>query len=307
MWGIITTVPGAWLAEIGRSFRRIFNRKIVELSEETYAADWKDYYKILGIPPGSTSLKVIIAYRQMVHLFDNSISETARNSSLYLEMFNNIKEAYQVLINRKRRKVYDQLYTAKAISMQAKDPMTREIVQISGVMDDYLKTRQSQGQPRRWHLPVELRRVIIILAAAAVLAVFSGTSFAMAQPSNEISKIFKYPAIFTLRTGHHIIELFEVVRATAANYERNIIQTAVNSMRVIDNIEVIRPTTEYTNDMAAFPSLQNPVFPQYLDKRFSQYRYTINEFGILEVDASTATTARLLRNITSIIRELESE
>ena len=78
-------------------------------------------------------------------------------------------------------------------------------------------------------------------------------------------------------------------------------------MRVTEGLKVVPAVTVSTNDMACFPSLEHCLFPDYLDKRFSQFRYTVNSDGIVNVDTSGATTDALLEEIEQWLNRLKEE
>lgn len=70
-----------------------------------HAAMGKDYYKILGIPKGSSEEDIKKAYRRMALRFHPD-KNTEANAE---EKFKEIAEAYEVLSHPKKRLVYDQL------------------------------------------------------------------------------------------------------------------------------------------------------------------------------------------------------
>ena len=104
--------------------------------------------------------------------------------------------------------------------------------------------------------------------------------------------------------SHAAVSLIEDIRGLVATYERNIIATAVQSMRVVEGLRVVPAVTVATNDMASFPSPEYCLFPDYLDRRFSQFQYTVDSNGTVTVDASTATTDNFLEKIEQILKEL---
>lgn len=101
------------------------------------------------------------------------------------------------------------------------------------------------------------------------------------------------------------VELIEVVRGVGATSERKIVSTTLQSMRIQEGMKIVPAVTVPTNDMACFPSQECCLFPDYLDKRFSQFRYTVSSKGIVSVDTSWATTDDFIENIKQLIKRLE--
>lgn len=65
----------------------------------------KDYYKMLGIPKGSSEEEIKKAYRRMALRFHPD-KNTDANAE---DKFKEIAEAYEVLSDPKKRVIYDQL------------------------------------------------------------------------------------------------------------------------------------------------------------------------------------------------------
>ncbi len=82
---------------------------------------------------------------------------------------------------------------------------------------------------------------------------------------------------------------------------------AATPMRVVDGITTVTPVTTPTNDMSGFPSATNPLFPEYLDRRYSQFNYTVSAYGNVTVDTSVATTDAFLERIRGWLAALPVE
>lgn len=307
IWSLISNIPKYWLYSIRLSAERLFSKKQTTLNEEPYATDWKNYYEILQLSYNAKLRHITTAYKQLICSYNISLSDSTKDSLYYAKLIGNVHEAYQVLSNCKRRRMYDQLFGAKRKAVAAGDPLTKEIIQISGLVDRYVAERKTPHPFKTPRLPRTFKRAVLIGVLVFLLFLLTGTSFAMAQPANPIAQTFEEPALLVLRLSSGAIGLIEDARGVAANYERNIVQSSINAMRVVENFEAISPVTVPTNDMACFPSLDCPLFPQYLDRRYSQFRYTFDEYGNIAVDTSTATTDNLLKNIKQIITQLEAK
>jgi hypothetical protein len=88
------------------------------------------------------------------------------------------------------------------------------------------------------------------------------------------------------------VTLLDNVQEVVAQYERSIVAESVQLMRISEGVREVTPVTEPTNDMAAFPTPENPLFPEYLSWKYSQFDYTVDGYGIVSVE-----TASLSENI----------
>ncbi len=103
------------------------------------------------------------------------------------------------------------------------------------------------------------------------------------------------------------IGLIDYARGIAASHERKVVSTALQSMSVDQEITQVDPLAISTNDMAEFPSRQYSLFPDYLDSRFSQFKYLIDNDGIVQVDTSRPTTDAFLDRIKQTLSKLEGD
>jgi len=141
------------------------------------------------------------------------------------------------------------------------------------------------------------KRAVLIAAISLILIFVGGTSFASVKPEHPLATPFKSEAITVLETSSEAIDLIDDISRVVATYERNIVSTMLQSMRVIEGSREVPPLIVPTNDMARFPSAEYPLFPEYVEKRFSQFKYTVDNNGIVSVDASGATTDAFLEKI----------
>ncbi|MFC1872781.1 DnaJ domain-containing protein [Chloroflexota bacterium] len=293
------------LESLRLSTERLVPGKQFPLIEEPYSINWKNYYEILQVGYNANSWNISTSYRRLIHLYQTSLSNSINESSYYFELTDNTHEAYRVLSNPNRRRMYDQLFKAKYQSEMAKDPIVKEIVRLSGLVDRYVAGRKTPGAIRRPILPVALKRSIIIGISMCLLFLLTSTSFTIAKPADPVAQALNEPALWILRQTSDAFSLIEKSRAVAADSERSIVQSSINAMRMVEDVGNISPVTILNNDMSCFPSENYPLFPQYLDRQHSQFRYTIDENGNITVDASTATTDNLLEIIGQSIAQLE--
>jgi len=278
--------------------KRVLSREGVAVAEQ-YVENWKNYYGILRVNPNAEAEAITAAYKRLVHLYHHTLSDKTKKSPFFSEMMNDVNEAYQVLSEPIRRTAYDRIFFAKYNSPDvAIEESTRE-----GISDLMRLVAQDVFEKKRriqWRIPgwSKVTQRAILIAVISFLSIFlGGTSLAFAQPEHALAAPFKGVAITVTMTSSEAISLIEGIRRLVATYERNIVSTALQSMRVIEGVGEVPPVTVSTNDMARFPSPEHCLFPDYLDKRFSQFKYTVDSNGIVNVDPSGATTDVLLKKI----------
>ena len=151
----------------------------------------------------------------------------------------------------------------------------------------------------RWDKAAQ--RAISIAVISLLLIFAGGSSLAIAQPKHTAATSFKDAAITVLETSSESIGLIENIRLVVATYERNIVSTALQSMRAIEGLNKVPPVTVPINDMTSFPSAEYPLFPEYVEKRFSQFKYAVDSNGIVSIDPFDATTDALLEKIEQLL------
>ncbi|MFC2067211.1 DnaJ domain-containing protein [Chloroflexota bacterium] len=280
-----------------------------------YTRDLKDYYKILQVG-ASANLEDITSSYQLLY-------RTCSNETMLTE----ITEAYEVLSNSDAKASYDQLIWLKynqdysRIEESAKRSLIKSLLPTSKT-----KVHQKDTQPTHpivqpgvgelretagrgnFQINKAVKRAIPIAVIVLLAIIFTGTSFALAKPESAIAAPFRGPAIVVAKASPRIVSLIENIRGLVASFERKVIYTAAQSMIVDKRLDVIPEVGVPTNDMTIFPSLDCCLFPDYVDKRYSQFRYTIDRKGIVTVDTSTATTDEFLEKIDQLLERLsESE
>jgi len=272
-----------------------------------YPDRWKDYYKILGINPNSESEAITGAYERLYYVYNEVLSDKTKMIPLYSVMLKEAREAYQVLSDPDARADYDRIFWLK-YNGEVKDidePTRTEIVglssSISREISEYIKKFA-------WKLPRLSRteqRVITVAVSVLLIIGVAGTSLAFARPDHALAAPFRGTAVTIAQISDGAISLIEDARGVAATSERQIVSTALQLMRIEEGVKAVTPVSVPTNDMANFPSPENSLYPDYLDGRSSQFRYTVDEYGIVSVHTSTATTDQLLDRIERLLYELE--
>ena len=285
--------------------RVLFTEKVAVV--EHYKTNWKDYYEVLGVSPNA-ELKVINeAYKQLKHVFYDLSSKQTRESSYFLVKTADIEEAYEVLSDYARRFAYDKVFKAKSHpkeeeawgqitieKVEAQGPITIETVFNNQKVSE-VQRRKVDRRFRMWEKIT--RRAVLAMVVLLLLILVGGTTFAFAQPENTFASTFKGMAATLTETCYQAVGLILDIRHVVAGYERNIISKALESMKVAEHLDQIPEVSIPTNDMAYFPSEEHCLFPDYLDRRFSQFKYIIDSNGIVQVDASGVTTDALFNGI----------
>ncbi len=68
--------------------------------------EYKDYYKILGVPKNATEKDIKAAYRKLARKLHPDVNPNDKNAQ---EKFKDVNEAYEVLSDADKRKKYDEL------------------------------------------------------------------------------------------------------------------------------------------------------------------------------------------------------
>ncbi len=79
--------------------------------------DSKDYYKVMGVSPNANEKEIKLAYRRLARKYHPDVSKESHAS----EKFKEVGEAYEVLKDSAKRKVYDE-YLQEAARPQARQP-----------------------------------------------------------------------------------------------------------------------------------------------------------------------------------------
>lgn len=277
-----------------------------------YRDEWKDYYKILGISLSAQSEAVIAAYERQSHIYDEALKDEARSIPIYSLLRKETNEAYQVLSDSVKRITYDRVFCLRQNVKNTEIPESEKqeiIALMQSVANDV--RRVSEGKRRiSWKMP-GVSKVTGQVVLAIVIALFSillgGTSFAFAKPEHTLATPFKGIAITLTMAPASAVHLIEYVRGIVAMYERTIVSEALQSMRVDTGLKGITLVVVPTNDMASFPSREHPLFPSYLETRFSQFKYTVDSNGAVKVDTYWAATATFLEKTKQLLDRLEEK
>lgn len=277
---------------------------------EQHKADSKDYYGILGLRPDAKPRVIKGAYKRLTRLYDHSPSTGQESATAFSERAARVKEAYEVLSDPVRRAAYDRTLEERRDSGEtgAGGQTSEEIVDLMAlVAQDVSRSRRGKAL-RVPELSKGARRQIRMGAVSVLAVLIAGSALAFAQPGHVLAAPFKDVAASIAEVSSvAAVRLIEEVRGVVALFERNVVSTAVQAMRITEDLRVLPAVTVPTNDMSRFPSAEHCLFPHYLDKRFSQFRYTLDGDGIVAVDKSTATTDAFLKRIGERLSQLRTE
>ena len=265
----------------------------------------KDYYEILKVSPDAEPAEITVAYERLASLYQHLLS-IMPDVSIYSERMADINEAYEVLSEPASRAAYDSTFDAKYESQdaEAEGPTTEEIADSMELLAQEVSKRKMR---KTWRLPgwsKVAQRAVLIAVVSIFLMIGGGSSLAFAKPEHTLATPFKGVATTVVGASFEAISLIEDSRGLIATYERGIISTALQSMRVTEGLKEVPTVTVPTSDMKCFPSPEHPLFPDYLDKRFSQFRYTVDSTDIVSVDTSGATTDAFLEKIGQLLERL---
>lgn len=267
--------------------------------------EWRDYYKILRTNPSAKSEKIAENYERICRICREALSE--RSIPLYSIMRREADEAYQVLSDPTNRANYDYIFWLKwnADNTEFNELSKMDLISLSQSITQEVSDFEKKLKWRIIQLSTVQKKVLRVVAIVLLSIFIGGTSLAFANPEHVLAAPFRGIAITVSKTVVGAVELIEVVRGVGATSERKIVSTTLQSMRVQESMKIVPAVTVPTNDMACFPSPECCLFPDYLDKRFSQFRYTVNSKGIVTVDTSWAATDDFIENIKQLIERLE--
>ena len=282
-----------WLPRLGRPGK-----------PEPYVTDWKDYYRILRVDSEADCATIAAAYRRLMHVYRVLLSSKSQQTEFFTQQIGDTEEAYQVLSDGGRRAAYNRVLQSSGM---AGAPSGNE--EMDHLVTLMLK-QMAKGKPRHWLWPRWMKtvsRAALMTVLVVVLVTSAGTSLALARPESAAAAPFRGIASAIAETSAGAISLIEEVRAVAASYERSIVSTAVQSMRITEGLSTMSAVGAPTNDMAVFPSREHSLFPEYLDRLYSQFKYTVDSQGIVKVDSSWATTDDFKAKIKDLLSRLEAE
>lgn len=179
----------------------------------------------------------------------------------------------------------------------------QDICRLCGSVVPEKPPEETERTTRRFR-PVLTWKRAMVTALTAVVVFVAGTTLAFASPENALAAPFRGIVEMLAQMTVVAVDIIDDVRGIAAGYERQTVSSALQAMRVVDGISQVTPVSVPTNDMSGYPSAATPLYPEYLDRRYSQFNYTVSVDGNVTVDTSVATTAAFVERVKGWIAEL---
>ena len=154
-------------------------------------------------------------------------------------------------------------------------------------------------------LYINIPRVVFIVIISLSFLILGRSHFTFAQTDNGMEFSLVNSKMSITESQLLSSSLIETARDISALYEHNVISSALQAMRVLERVKAVPAVTLATNDMANFPSSEHSLYPHYITKRYSQFKYTVNGDGIVDIDTASPTTAYNLEKIEDCLKYIE--
>ena len=152
---------------------------------------------------------------------------------------------------------------------------------------------------------INVPRVVFIVIISLFFLTLGKSYFTFAQTDDGMEFSFMNSKMSIAESPALSLSLIEAVQDISALYEHNIISSALQSMRITEVVKAVPAVTLATNDMANFPSAEHSLYPHYLAKRYSQFKYTVDGDGIVDIDAASPTTVCNLEQTEDRLKYIE--
>ena len=152
---------------------------------------------------------------------------------------------------------------------------------------------------------INVPRVVFIVIISLFSLILGSSHFTFAQPDNGMEFSFLNSKMSIAESPVLSSSLIGKAQDVSALYEYNIISSALQAMRVIEGVKAVPAVTLATNDMANFPSAEHSLYPHYLTKRYSQFKYTVDGDGIVGIDTASPTTVCHFEQIEECLKYIE--
>ena len=154
-------------------------------------------------------------------------------------------------------------------------------------------------------LYINIPRLVLIAIFSFSCLIMGGSYLTFAQPDDGMELSFINLKLSVSESPASALSLIEEAREVSALYEHHIVTTALQSMRVLEGVKDVPAVTAATNDMAIFPSAEHSLYPHYVTKRFSQYKYTVDSDGIVDINTASPTTVCDLELLENYFKSIE--
>ena len=154
-------------------------------------------------------------------------------------------------------------------------------------------------------LYIKVPRVGFFVIISLFSLLLGSNHFIFAQPDDNMEFRFMNSKMPIAESPVLSSSLIEAVQDISALYEHNVISSALQAMRIIEGVKAVPAVTLATNDMANFPSAEHSLYPHYLTKRYSQFKYTVDGDGIVGIDTASPTMVYHLEQIEDSLKYIE--
>ena len=154
-------------------------------------------------------------------------------------------------------------------------------------------------------LCINVPRLVLIAIISFSCLIMGKSHFTFAQPEDGMGLSFTNLKASVAESPASASGLIEQAQDISALYEHHIITTALQSMRVLERVKDVPAVTAATNDMANFPSAEHSLYPHYLTKRYSQYKYTVDSNGIVDINTASPTMVCDLEFVENYLKSIE--
>ncbi|MFH1639468.1 MAG: hypothetical protein ABIB93_04045 [Chloroflexota bacterium] len=153
-------------------------------------------------------------------------------------------------------------------------------------------------------------RLIRLVLLVSLIVTSAGVSTAITNPKSVAAAPFRGIAVKVLEISAVAMDFIKDARTVAATHERNVVSTSLHAMIIMEGISETPTVSVPTNDMTNFPNSEHPLYPEYLETRYSEFKYTVGSHGEVILDATDATADPILADILqaiSSIKEVEQD
>ncbi len=154
-------------------------------------------------------------------------------------------------------------------------------------------------------LYINVPRLVLIAIISFACLIMGQSYFTFAQPEDGTGLRFANLKVSVAESPALAPDLIEQAQNVSALYEHHIITTALQSMRVLERVKDVPAVTNATNDMANFPSAEHSLYPHYVSKRYSQYKYTVDSNGIVDMNTTSPTMICALEFVENYFESIE--
>ena len=154
-------------------------------------------------------------------------------------------------------------------------------------------------------LYIKVPRVGFFVIISLFCFLLGSNHFTFAQHDNTMELTFMNSNLSAAESQALSSSLVTKAHDVSALYEHNVVSSALQAMRVLEGVKAVPAVNLATNDMAIFPSPEHSLYPHYLAKRYSQFKYTVDVDGIVGIEAASPATVLDIEQIEGCLKYIE--